>query len=296
MSAQRTVLRRPTATDGHRTVRGHRRRGRACAAVAAWTIALAFVTPIVWMLLTSLHSEVDAAKNPPDPFAPLTLDGYIAFIGAHTGRPAWPALANSAIASVGSTLAVLILALPAAYALSVKPVRKWSDVMFFLLSTKFLPVVAGLLPLYMVALKTGLLGSIGWIGVLYTAMNLPIAIWLLRSFLAEIPREILEAANLDGAGIFRVLRDIVLPIAVPGIASTGLICFIFAWNELLLARTMAGASTVTAPVFLTGFVTSQGLFLAQLSAACLAISLPVLVAGFAAQDKLVQGLSMGAVK
>jgi sorbitol/mannitol transport system permease protein len=119
---------------------------------------------------------------------------------------------------------------------------------------------------------------------------------MMRSFLAEVPVEILEAASMDGAGLLLTLRRVVGPVALPGIAATSLICFIFSWNELLLARVLTGTVAQTAPVYLTGFVTSQGLFLAKVCAAAFAVSLPVLVAGFAAQDKLVQGLSLGAVK
>jgi sorbitol/mannitol transport system permease protein len=195
-----------------------------------------------------------------------------------------------------STLLVLLLAIPAAYALSIRPVRKWTDVMFFFLSTRFLPVVAGILPIYLFAQWSGLLDNIWLLVVLYTSMNLPIAVWMMRSFLAEVPVEILEAAAMDGAGLLRTLRQVVAPIVLPGIAATSLICFIFSWNELLLARTLTGTRALTAPVYLTGFVTSQGLFLAQMCAAAFVVSLPVLAAGFAAQDKLVQGLSLGAVK
>ena len=157
-------------------------------------------------------------------------------------------------------------------------------------------MIAALLPLYLLATRTSTLDNIWLLIVLYTSMNLPIAIWMMQSFLAEVPVEMLEAAQIDGAGLIRMLWSIVRPVAMPGVAATALICFIFSWNELLLARTLAGTIAGTAPVFLTGFVTSQGLFLAQLCAAATVISLPVLVAGFAAQDKLVQGLSMGAVK
>jgi sorbitol/mannitol transport system permease protein len=127
-------------------------------------------------------------------------------------------------------------------------------------------------------------------------MNLPIAVWMLRSFLAEVPVEMLESAAVDGASLTRTLRNIVAPVVMPGLASAALICFSFSWNELLLARVLTGTTAGTAPVFLTGFVTSQGLFLAKVCAASFVVSLPVLAAGFAAQDKLVQGLSMGAVK
>ncbi len=267
-------------------------RAGALLSLLAWVIGLLFALPVFWMVLTSFHSETDAATNPPSVFAPLSLDGYRTFFGSDP----WPPLLNSLTASLVSMLLVLLLALPAAYALSIRPVRKWSDVLFFFLSTKMLPIVAGILPLYLFAQTTGLLDNILWLAVLYTVMNLPIAVWMLRSFLAEVPVEMLEAAAMDGANLVRILRNVVAPVIMPGIASVSLICFIFSWNELLLARVLTGTVASTAPVYLTGFVTSQGLFLAKVCAASFVVSLPVLMAGFAAQDKLVQGLSMGAVK
>jgi sorbitol/mannitol transport system permease protein len=264
--------------------------------VVAWIVGILFIIPVLWMLLTSLHSETDAATNPPSLFAPLTLDGYANFFGAQTGTSPLPALLNSLTASVLSTALVLVLSIPAAYALSIRPVRKWTDVLFFFLSTKMLPVVAGLLPIYLIAQQIGLLDNIWLLIILYTSMNLPIAVWMMRSFLAEVPVEVLEAAAIDGCGLVRTLRTVVVPMVLPGIAATSLICFIFSWNELLFARVLTATVAQTAPVFLTGFVTSQGLFLATVCAASVIVSLPVLIAGFAAQDKLVQGLSLGAIK
>ncbi|AIR97716.1 integral membrane sugar transport protein [Streptomyces glaucescens] len=262
----------------------------------AWLAGTGFFLPIAWMALTSFHSETDAAANPPSFTAALTLEGYREFFGLSGGASPWPALINSTVASLASTLLVLLLALPAAYALSVNRVRKWTDVLFFFLSTKMLPVVAGLLPVYLFARDAGLLDNIWLLVVLYTSMNLPIAVWMMQSFLAEVPVAVIEAARVDGAPLPVVLTRVVAPIALPGIAATALICFIFSWNELLFARVLTGVVAETAPVFLTGFITSQGLFLAKVCAASLVISLPVLAAGFAAQDKLVQGLSLGAVK
>jgi sorbitol/mannitol transport system permease protein len=264
--------------------------------LVAWLAGIVFFLPIAWMALTSFHSEADAATNPPSFGAALTLDGYREFFGAGGGASPWPALINSAVASLVSTLFVLVLALPAAYALSIRRVRKWTDVLFFFLSTKMLPVVAGLLPIYLFAKNTGMLDNIWFLVILYTSMNLPIAVWMMQSFLAEVPVAVIEAAQIDGARLPTILTRVVAPIALPGIAATALICFIFSWNELLFARVLTGVVAGTAPVFLTGFITSQGLFLAKVCAASLVISLPVLAAGFAAQDKLVQGLSLGAVK
>lgn len=258
----------------------------------AWSATLIFFVPVAWMVLTSLHQESDAATNPPSIFAPINLDNYAALFD----RGVWPFLLNSLFASVGSTLVVLVLAIPAAYALSIRPVEKWTDVMFFFLSTKFLPLVAALLPIYLLVQKAGMLDNIFTLVILYTSMNLPIAVWMMRSFLAEVPVAILEAARIDGAGLFRILWSVVTPIAAPGIAATSLICFIFSWNEFMFAVNLTSTAAATAPIFLVGFISSQGLFLAKLCAAATLVSLPVLIAGFAAQDKLVRGLSLGAVK
>ena len=228
-------------------------------------------------------------------FAPLSLEGYANFFGGGGASP-WPPLLNSVTASVLSTALVLLLAIPAAYALSIKPVRKWTDVLFFFLSTKMLPVVAGLLPIYLFAQRVGLLDNIWLLIIFYTSMNLPIAVWMMRSFLAEVPFEVLEAAQVDGAGFVRTLVSIIAPITMPGIAATSLICFIFSWNEFMFAVNLTAVRASTAPIFLVGFISSQGLFLAKLCAAATLVSLPVLIAGFAAQDKLVRGLSLGAVK
>ena len=173
------------------------------------------------------------ARTRPASGAPLTLEGYREFFSG--GIDPWPYLANSLTASVLSTIFVLALAIPAAYACSIRPVRKWTDVMFFFLSTKMLPPVAGLLPIYLIAQKIDMLDNILLLIILYTSMNLPIAVWMMRSFLAEVPAEMLEAASIDGAGLLYQMRKIIVPISMPGIAATALICFIFSWNELLFA-------------------------------------------------------------
>jgi len=263
--------------------------------LAAWVLGIFFVAPAIWMLWLSFHTESDAAANPPKFTAPLTIEGYRDFFGSGSASP-WPALLNSLTASLISTLIVLVLAFPAAYALSIRPVKKWSDVLFFFLSTKMLPVVAGLLPIYLIAKNAHLLDNIWLLIFIYASMNLPIAVWMMRSFLIEVPTEMLEAAALDGARVPTIMARVIAPVVAPGIAATSLICFIFSWNELLFSKVLTAVVAQTAPVFLTGFITSQGLFLAKVCAAATIISIPVLAAGFAAQDKLVQGLSLGAVK
>lgn len=261
-------------------------------ATVAWVLTLIFFAPVAWMVLTSFHQEGDAASNPPSILAPLTGSQYQLLFD----RGVWPFMINSAMASVISTLLVLLLAVPAAYALSIRPIEKWTDAMFFFLSTKFLPPIAALLPVYLIVKQLGMLDNVWSLIILYTSANLPIAIWMMRSFLAEVPKEILEAAEVDGAGLLRTLWGIVRPIAMPGLAATALICFIFSWNEFMFAVNLTAVVSPTAPVFLVGFITNKGLFLARLCAAATLVSLPVLIAGFAAQNQLVRGLSPGAVK
>jgi sorbitol/mannitol transport system permease protein len=153
-----------------------------------------------------------------------------------------------------------------------------------------------IVPLYVVAGELSMLDNIWMLVILYTAMNLPIAVWMMRSFLLEIPREVLEAAEVDGAPLPKLMREVMLPMVTPGLAATALICVIFAWNEFFFAVNLTAARAGTVPVFLVGFITSEGLYWAQLSAAATVASVPVILAGWAAQKQLVRGLSMGAIK
>jgi sorbitol/mannitol transport system permease protein len=282
--------RTPTSAPARR-----RNLGTLAIGLSAWIIGLIFIIPILYMLLTSLHAPAKAQTYPPSWTAGLTLTNYSALFSSTNSIT--PALINSLTASLMSILLVLTLAIPAAYALAIRPVRKWTDTMFFFLSTRMLPPVAGILPIYLFTTKIINLPDNIWILVLlYTSMNLPIAVWMMRSFLAEVPPAIIEAASIDGATTLQIMRKIVAPIAMPGIAATSLICFIFAWNEQLFAKVLTSVSAQTAPVFVNTLIQTEHSYLAQLCAGTVAISLPVLIAGFAAQDKLVQGLSLGAVK
>lgn len=261
-------------------------------ALVAWAVGVVFFIPVVWMVLTSFKTEAAAYSYPPEWVFHPTLSEY----GQVFSRGIGPFLENSIVATAGSVLLTLLLAIPAAYALSVRPVTKWRDAMFFFISTKMLPIVAAIVPLYIVAKDIGLLDNILLLLILYTAMNLPLAVWMMRSFLLEVPVEILEAARLDGAGFWREITEVMLPIAGPGLAATALICIIFAWNEFFLAINLTSTVAATVPVFLGGFVTSEGLYWAKLSAAATLASVPVILIGWIAQRQLVRGLSMGAIK
>src|SRR3989440_396041 len=172
-----------------------------------------------------------------------------------------------------------------------RPVAWLVGILFFIPVLGMVPVVAALLPFYLIAQKLGLLDNINLMVILYCAMNLPIAVWMMHSFLAEVPVAILEAAAIDGARLPTIIRKVIVPISAPGIAATALICFIFAWNEMLYARVLTGVVAGTAPVFLTSFITSQGPFLAQGGAAPPPLSPPPLAPGVAPPGKLVPGPS-----
>jgi sorbitol/mannitol transport system permease protein len=258
----------------------------------AWFLTIIFFFPVFWMILTSFKPESAAYSNPPQFAFHPTLSEYKQVFSAGMG----PFLANSAIATVISVLLVLALATPAAYALSMRPIAHWRDALFFFISTKMLPVVAAIVPIYLAVRDIGMLDSIPTLIVLYTAMNLPIAVWMMRSFFLEVPGEILEAARIDGADVRRELTEVVLPTVAPGLAATALICAIFAWNEFFFALNLTSIRAATMPVFLVGFVTSEGLYWAKLAAAATLASVPVLIAGWIAQRQLVRGLSMGAIK
>jgi sorbitol/mannitol transport system permease protein len=259
--------------------------------IIAWVAGIAFFLPVLWMVITAFKPESAAETWPPRfTFSPTLSEFRLVFSG-------WgPYVTHSVIATVVSTLLVLLLAVPAAYALAIHPVKRWQDGLFFFISTKMLPIVAAIGPLYVIALKTHLLDNIWLLIILYTAMNLPLAIWLIRSFMLEVPGEMLEAAELDGAGRVRQMGEVIMPVISPGLVSTALICVIFAWNELFLALNLTTTNAATLPMFLISSVPQEGLYIAHLSAAATVASVPVIIVGWIAQRSLVRGLSMGAIK
>ena len=307
-------------------------------AVLAWVVALVTFFPVLHMVLTGFKHEPDAVDLPPrllpvpgiseavapaegvtddveQPAAPVaedtggfelrfdpTLEQYRTVLS----REFVPFFRNSAIASLGSTALVMLLAIPCAYGIALRPTKKWKDVLFFFISTRFLPASGVIVPLYILYSANGdprlggfgldLLGTMRGLIILYTAMNLPIAIWMMRSFFEEVPSDVLEAARLDGAGVFREMTQILLPMVAPGIAATVFISIIFAWNEFFLAVSLAAVGTSTVPIFMVRFVTSEGLFWAKLAASSTMAVLPIVLLGWIAQKQLVRGLSMGAVK
>lgn len=260
--------------------------------VATWVVALVMFFPVLWMILTAFKKEGDAYTTPPRiAFHPTTTEFHQVFSGN-----AGPPFEHSLFVTLVSVVFVLVLGLPAAYALSIRPIEKWRNVLFFFLSTKMLPYVAAIVPIYIIALHIGLLDNDWALVILYTGFNLPLAVWMIRSFLLEIPREVLEAARIDGAKLYVELTRLILPIILPGLAATALICVIFTWNEFFFAYFLTATRGPTVPVFLVSFLQSEGEYWARLAAAATVACLPVILAGWLAQKKLVRGLSLGALK
>jgi sorbitol/mannitol transport system permease protein len=187
------------------------------------------------------------------------------------------------------------LAVPAAYALSLAPVPKAQDVLFFFISTKMMPIAAGIIPIYVIANSLGQLDSIRLLIILHLGMNLPLGIWMIRSFMQEIPKEVLEAAALDGASRWQVMWSVVIPLIRPGLASTALLCGVFSWNEFFYAVNLTSSNS-TLPLFLQKFLSFGQLYTAQVAAVATLLSLPVVIAAWLAQKSLVRGLTFGAVK
>ena len=272
--------------------RRKRRSNSVTLGIVGWALGILFFFPVLWMVITSFKTEAQAYTNTPTVVFRPTLSQYKTVFSSGI----WPYLANSAFATIVSTVFVLLLATPCAFALSLRPVKKTRDVLFFFISTKMLPIVAAIIPIYIAARDLHVLDNIFTLVVLYTAMNLPIAVWMMRSFFLEVPGELLEAAEMDGAPLRRTVTEVILPVVAPGLAATALICCIFAWNEFFFAVNITATQAATVPVFLVGFISSEGLYFAQLAAAATIATLPVILAGWVAQRQLVRGLSFGAIK
>ena len=261
-----------------------------------WFIGLLFFFPLFWMVLNGFKDEADANGTPKLFFEP-TLDRFSEVTEESQGLLSFSeAFGNSFWIVLISTILVMLLAIPAAYALAVRPMKKWRDILFFFISTKFLPIVGAIMPLWIIARDLDLLGTRTVLVILYTAMNLPLAVWMLRSFFAEVPKELIEASQIDGCSLLGQIRQVILPIVAPGLAATALLCVIFAWNEFFLAIQLNPTGASTIPVWVNSQQKFQGQFIAGLSAASVLATLPVVIAGWVAQKRMIRGLAMGAIK
>ena len=270
-------------------------------AILAWVVGLLYFFPVLYLVATAFKTEAAAVLLPPKvlPFGdnlPFSFTPTTENFAQVLDRGFGPFFLHSIIAVGFSLVLIVLLAVPCAYALVWRRGRRSMDILFFFLSTKFLPAVGVIIPIFVIARNLHLIDNLLALVIVYTAMNLPIAIWLLRSFFDEIPRDVMQAARVDGASLRQEIQLIALPMILPGLVATVFICLIFAWNEFFFAVNLMATRGATVPMFMISFVTSEGLFWAKLAAAGTMAMLPVVIIGWLAQKQLVRGLSLGAVK
>ncbi|QRX82183.1 carbohydrate ABC transporter permease [Glaciimonas sp. PAMC28666] len=259
----------------------------------AWLLALLLFFPIFWLGLTAFKTELQAIAVPAKLFFSPTLENF-AEVQARSNYLLYAM--NSIITSVGSTLLGLLIAAPAAYSMAFSPTKRSKDILVWMLSTKMLPAVGVLVPIYVLYQKFGLLDTRWGLTIIFTLSNLPIMVWMLYSYFKEIPREILEAARMDGASIFKEFRYVVLPLGLGGLASTALLCLVLSWNESFWSLNLGAANAGTLASLIASYSSPEGLFWSKLSAASLMAIAPIIVFGWFCQKQLVQGLTFGAVK
>lgn len=261
---------------------------------AAWGIGLLIFFPILWTFLTSFKTEAEAVASPPSFLLfEWTLENYSEV--QHRSDYVRHFL-NSVVISVGSTLIGLVIAVPSAWAMAFQPGKWTKDILMWMLSTKMMPAVGVLVPLYLIFRDLGLLDTRLGLTIILTMINLPIIVWMLYTYFKEIPVEILEAARMDGAGLWNEIVHVLTPMAVPGIASTVLLNVILAWNEAFWTLNLSAAKAAPLTAFIASYSSPEGLFYAKLSAASTMAIAPILLLGWFSQKQLVRGLTFGAVK
>ena len=267
---------------------------RTVTTAAGWIVGFLIFFPILWMVLTSFKTELEAFSTPPKfLFFHWTLENF----GIVQERSNYLRFAaNSIILSLGSTLLGLLFAVPAAWAMAFAPGKRTKDVLLWMLSTKMMPPVGALIPIYLLFKNTGLLDSRGGLIAVEFLINLPIIVWMLFTYFKEIPGEILEAARMDGATLWREIVYVLTPMAIPGIASTLLLNVILAWNEAFWTLNLTTTNAAPLTAFIASYSSPEGLFWAKLSAASTMAIAPILILGWFSQRQLVRGLTFGAVK
>ena len=261
--------------------------------ILSWIAAIVMFFPIAWMFLASFKTEVEAIASPPSIIFSPTLENYQEIFA----RADYLTFAmNSIVISFGATILALLLAVPCAFAMAFYPTHRTRGTLLWMLSTKMLPPVGVLVPIYLIARSTGTLDTRGALVAMYAMMNLPIMVWMLFTFFRETPKDILEASRIDGASVLQVIWVVLLPLSLPGIASTGLLSVILCWNEAFWSLNLSAHDAAPLTAFIASFSAPEGLFWAKLSAASTLAVAPILVLGWFSQRQLVRGLTFGAVK
>ena len=262
--------------------------------ILAWVVAFLIFFPILWTILTSFKSELDAISMPPKfLFFNWTLENYVDV----QQRSNYLKFAfNSVVLSIGANLVGLLFAVPAAWSMAFAPGKRTKDLLMWMLSTKMMPAVGVLVPIYLLFKKLGLLDSLFGIGLVLMLLNLPLLIWMLYTYFKEIPNDILEAARMDGASLINEIVYVLTPMAVPGIASTMLLAIILSWNEAFWTLNLTTSNAAPLTAFIASYSAPEGFFWAKLSAASTLAIAPILILGWFSQKQLVRGLTFGAVK
>lgn len=269
-------------------------RRKAVTSLIAWTAAVLIFFPILWIFVLSLKTEGDAIKTPLQILsASWTLESYAV---VQERSDYFKHFTNSVIVAVGSTLLGILVAVPAAWSMAFVPSKRTRGILMWMLSTKMLPAVGVLYPIYLLFIQLGILDSRIGLVIVLMLINLPIIVWMLYTYFREIPAEILEAARMDGAGMRSELLYVLTPMAIPGIASTVLLNVILAWNEAFWTLNLTAAKAAPLTAFIASYSSPEGLFYAKLSAASVMAIAPILVMGWFSQKQLVRGLTFGAVK
>jgi len=275
------------------TLKQSRRLQSVLVGALAWAIAALIFFPIFWMVLTSLKTEIDAFATPPQFIFTPTLENYLHI----NERSDYFAFAwNSVLISVSATLLCMLLAVPAAYSMAFFETKRTKATLLWMLSTKMLPPVGVLVPIYLLAKQFGLLDSRLALIIIYTLINLPILVWMVYTYFKDIPVDILEAARLDGATTWQEIVRVLLPIARGGLASTMLLSLILCWNEAFWSLNLTSSAAAPLTALVASYSSPEGLFWAKLSAVSTLACAPILIFGWISQKQLVRGLSFGAVK
>jgi sorbitol/mannitol transport system permease protein len=261
--------------------------------VAAWLVTLLIVFPLIWLVLTSFKTELQAIAVPPQRFFTPTLESF-AEVNLRSDYLLFAR--NSVITSFVSTILGLAIAAPSAYSMAFFRTKRTRDILMWMLSTKMMPAVGALVPIYVMAQFAGLLDSLTALIIVFTLSNLPIMVWMLYSGFKDIPPDILEAARMDGASVWGEFLHVIRPLATGTLASTGLLCLVLSWNEAFWSLNLSSAKAGTLALLIASYSSPEGLFWAKLSAASLMAIAPIVVVGWFSQKQLVQGLTFGAVK
>ena len=261
--------------------------------VSAWVVTLLLFFPLGWVFLTSFKTELQAIHVPPLFIFHPTMENF-SLVQQRSDYLLYAR--NSLVTSLGSTILGLVIAVPAAYSMAFFKTPATRGILLWMLSTKMMPAVGALIPVYVLCQTAGMLDSVPALIIVYTLSNLPIMVWILFTNYKEVPGEILEAARMDGANLWKEFLHVVLPLTVGGLASTGLLCLVLSWNEAFWSLNLTSAKAGTLAVMIASYSSPEGLFWAKLSAASTMAIAPIIVFGWMCQKQLVQGLTFGAVK